>query len=1006
MIGALTRTISAWLSLSLMAIVVSGTSSAETLRIRSIVHTSWSSEEGLGAVFDVQQDRDGYLWLTTANGVFRFDGAAFQSVDVATNNAVHSRDVLSVFIAPSGRKWFTTRTSGLILFLDDKASNYPFDRRCVSVALTRGLVEDSAGGLWVRSLAGLFHLNGMTCEKITGDKGYPGGTPAAILVDHEDTIWVQSPSGILLASRKGESFKPLGQTSLPSTKMSFLHEAPDRSIWLSDSKGLRRVARNTSGLSPGPAPKSGRTGSQSFGDFAFSQSGDLWATLNDAVVRFSSENSLDTGTATGPGVDRFDHSDGLTSNAIRALMVDRENNAWLGTTGGLDQLRRTPLTSVVLPPTLENTLSIAAGEVGAVWTGNDTLGLTEVKPNGQTTAIDFIKSATTIRRDFLGTIWVASDGPIHLWHLLGHRQVPMHYPNEETDRVVAMAVDRNNEPWINVRSGPTYHLSHGVWINENAVLKKKPGVLGTLTNDEVGNVWLAFENRLLRWDGRSYQNHAFPYGTIGLSVASLDAVGDRVWLAGSGGVLLFSKGAYHLLEFKNRLLPGRVSGVVQTKNGDLWINGFSGITHVTSSELGRWIQDTHQKVVGEHFDALDGLPGLSAERYPEPSVVQAEDGRIWFSTIRGIAWLDRESIERNRNRIPPVVFVTGVVANNRTYDSTHTVQLPNGTENVEIDYTAPSLSMPTRVQFRYRLDRIDADWQEAGNRRQAFYTRLSPGDYSFHVDASNNDGIWSSDTAVLHFTVAPRFYQTIWFELICCAALIALFAFIYLLRVRFLTSRVQLRMLERMSERERIARDLHDTFFQGIQGLFLRFNTGTSMLRNEEPAKKVFLETLEASDTVMQEGRELLLDLRADHLTSSNLPEALGRFSTFGTTEPTPSYKVLVLGSVRLVNPEIANEMLRVGQEAVNNAFKHSGASTIEVLIDYSTHSLVLTVRDNGRGLDPIILRDGRRPGHLGLVGMKERAASVGGKYRLSSEPGKGTVIEVEVPARIAYSFR
>jgi hypothetical protein len=256
---------------------------------------------------------------------------------------------------------------------------------------------------------------------------------------------------------------------------------------------------------------------------------------------------------------------------------------------------------------------------------------------------------------------------------------------------------------------------------------------------------------------------------------------------------------------------------------------FSGITHVSAPELRQWLADPSAKILGEHMDTFDGLPGLSAESYPEPSVVEATDGRLWFSPVKAIAWLDHASLLHARNNLQPSVYVTGVAANGAKYPVSPDLVLPKQTENLEIDYTAPSLSVPERVSFRYRLEGIDKDWHDAGSRRHAFTHAFRRHDIPSLSWPLITMGSGARQTR-LTFTVPPTFFQTGWFKLIyACSLIIALLA-VYLFRVRLLTTRIRNSMFERMSERERIARDLHDTFFQGIQGLFLRFNTGTTML--------------------------------------------------------------------------------------------------------------------------------------------------------------------------------
>jgi len=998
--------------------------------VRDIHHNSWTSENGVSAVFEIQQDSDGYLWLNTANGVVRFDGVRFQSLEDATDNALHSSDIRSAYVAPSGRIWFTTRTAGLILLERGHVSLYSTDRRCVSVAPNGGMAEDHDGSLWIKALSGLYHLRGASCEQITQNDGYPGGFPAAILVDHEGTVWVKAPSGALLSRAKGNSKFELSQyVSVQTSQAAFLHEAPDGAIWLSDESGLRRLNLRAQQSRFAIAPRSTRDIVRRFGDFAFAPDGSLWVVMNKGVSRFNNGKWMSKGRVDVDDEEKTSRVDELSSNAIWNLIVDREGSVWVGTNSGLDRLRATAFKTILLPPAEEHEFSLAAGENGSVWTGNASLPLTRVYSDGRFARFDKSHNAICIRRDYQGTIWSAAEGPNQLWRSSPKGFLGLQYPAEKMARIVSLTVDRNNEPWINIRPGTTFHLSHGTWRNENEAIGKNIGILGAMVNDGDRTVWIAFTNQggqsrtrgyLVRWDGASYQKYSFTDSRFDVSVGTMAARGDHVWLAGTGGIVLFTRGNFYLMDFIDPKLPGRVSGIVETEKGDLWANGFTGITHVSAAELARWIQNPTSKVAGEHLDAFDGLPGISAERFPEPSVVEASDGHLWFATMKGIAWLDQRVLGRIRNPVPPQVFVTRIIVHGKAYSGVSSLMLPKRTQNLEIDYTALSLAVPERVLFRYRLDDVDKGWQESGARRQAFYTNLPPGRYEFHVIACNNDGVWNEIGAAFDFVIPPTFVQSSSFKAICVAAFAAFLLLAYHFRMTQVTRQVRARMSARAAEREAIARDLHDTFFQSIQGLLLRFHTATSKLQPEHPAREMFEEVLKESDDVMAEGRDLLVDLHATTSGPKDLPTALadygeqmreGRSSNFkvalnGIVRPLHpiNFKVTLNGSARPLHPIICEELSRIGKEAIGNAFRHSTARSIEAELNYEPNELRMRIRDDGSGIDMNILKEGHRDGHLGLPSMRARAKNIGAHLDLWSRSGMGTEIEVRIPASFAYS--
>jgi len=348
-------------------------------------------------------------------------------------------------------------------------------------------------------------------------------------------------------------------------------------------------------------------------------------------------------------------------------------------------------------------------------------------------------------------------------------------------------------------------------------------------------------------------------------------------------------------------------------------------------------------------------------------------------------------------------YIETVAVDHRDYSPSQSLRLPALIRDLEIDYTALSLGVPQRVRFRYKLEGWDKEWQDPGVRRQAFYTNLSPRNYRFRVIASNDEGVWNEGGATLDFNIGAAFYQTTWFLVSCLLASALLLYLLYRFRVRQLAGQIKARMLERLSERERIARDLHDTFFQGIQGLLLRFNSATSQLAFNEPARAVFIETLEQSDRVMLEGRKLVLDLREVGAEVLELPESLARAGEEFNTLDGSEFRVVVVGQSRPLHRMCAGELYLLGREAIYNSFNHANASMIEVELDFETARLRLRITDNGSGIDDQVLIDGVRADHWGLTGMRERAQKLSAKLTIKSRKGAGTEIEVSVPASAAY---
>jgi signal transduction histidine kinase len=351
-----------------------------------------------------------------------------------------------------------------------------------------------------------------------------------------------------------------------------------------------------------------------------------------------------------------------------------------------------------------------------------------------------------------------------------------------------------------------------------------------------------------------------------------------------------------------------------------------------------------------------------------------------------------------------------VIADDKAYETSSAVRLPARTRNLEVDYTALSFSVPQKVKFRYKLEGRDSSWQNAGTRRQAFYTDLEPGPYRFHVIACNNSGVWNETGASLDFSIAPAYYQTNWFRTLCVAAALSLMLFAYRLRVRQAVDRIQAGFQQRIDERTRIARDLHDTLLQSFQASLIHMQRARNHFsRNPEEAIRTLDNAIGSAEQAIVEGRDAIHDLRPavtsqhdlEHLLTVAGQELAKAQNTDGTP---PASRVTVEGTRRILSPLLQDEVYRIGHEALRNAFRYAQASCIEVEIQYDDRRFRMRIRDNGKGIDQKILERGAKAGHWGLPGARERAARIGGRLDLRSESGAGTEVELTVPASRAYA--
>jgi signal transduction histidine kinase len=337
------------------------------------------------------------------------------------------------------------------------------------------------------------------------------------------------------------------------------------------------------------------------------------------------------------------------------------------------------------------------------------------------------------------------------------------------------------------------------------------------------------------------------------------------------------------------------------------------------------------------------------------------------------------------------------------------VRLPPLVRDLQIDYTALSLVAPEKNRFRYKLEGRDGTWQDVGNRRQAFYTDLDPGDYRFHVIASNNRGVWNEQGATLDFSIAPAYWQTNGFRVACVAAFLLVLWALYQLRVRHLRRQFNMTLDARVGERTRIARELHDTLLQSFHGLLLRFQTAMDLLPNRATeAKQVLGSAIDQAAEAITEGRDAVQGLRSSTQDTNDLADALRALGEQLAADEGAGKGVILRveskGGPRTLHPIVRDEIVRIAGEALRNAFRHANAKQIEVELHYDDRSLRLRVRDDGKGIDPKVLEQGGREGHFGIHGMRERAKLIGGKLTLWSGLDDGTEVELAIPASHAYT--
>jgi len=971
-------------------------------RISQFGHTPWRSDDGIfgGTPAAVAQTRDGYLWIGTSNGLVRFDGVRFVPFHPPSGKNLASPNIFMLLAGKDGSLWIGTQLA-LERWKDGELTTYTN-----SGGVVKAIVEAPDGTIWATEAGGTAKAGGPVC-RVQGlrlrcygtDEGLYRPDAQVMTLSPGGELWVDSGFDL-------EAWRPGGGRKVPIAGMDpkypfpsidALVADPDGSIWIGiGRKGVGGGLQHMIGDKSQPLILPGFDSSDlQVNSLYRDREGALWiGTMAQGVYRLY-----------GNHVDNFRATDGLSGDYVVDVREDNEGDIWVLTTKGLDRFRDLPVTSFSTAQGLASgaVRTVVAARDGTIWAGADSF-LEQIR-NGKVTSIDRSRGlpgadVASMFEDHLGRLWLGVDNSVFVYSGNKFTEVrkadgqpigPVQEVSEDTDGVM----------WAKI-SGPQ-HTDLYRWKSTEAPTQiALPGsqIATALKADPAGGMWVATRSGGLalyrKGEWKTVPAGRSPDSPRIRELAITEE--DDLLGAASDGVIGWRKGKPQKLGTANGLPCLGIYSIVLDRQQTLWVFSQCGLVSIAKSELQRWWRDPDSKLKVGMLDVLDGAHPMITSLNPKNATLA--DGKIWFANSFELQQFDPLHVVHNS--VLPPVHIEAVIADRREYDLKPGLKLPALTRDMEIDYTALSFPIPQRVQFRYRLDGWDTDWQDAATRRQVFYTNLRPGTYTFHVIACNNDGLWNDTGATVMFSILPAFYQTPWFRLLSGAAVLGTLWMFYLIRLNQITGQLQQRLGARMEERERIARELHDTLLQGVQGLMLRFQAAMKGLPEREPARQMMEQVLDRADEVLLEGRQRVRDLRAEGVAEADLPDRLSHCAKELAETCPIAFNLIVSGIPRILDPIVHNEVYQIAREALTNAFHHSNGTRILAEITYDQTSLRVVVRDDGRGIEEEILGQGRA-GHWGLSGMRERGDKVGAKLNVSSHVGKGTEIELVIPARLAY---
>lgn len=948
----------------------------------------WQVPQGLprAAILSISQTSDGYLWLGTQTGLYRFDGSRFVETTGGVEGLLANRWIQALCADGEGYLWVGTDDNGLFRLQGGVASRVEAERlsQCVHC-----LLVDRHGELWVGTDDGLGRLGkqGLTVYRTAA--GLPLSDIRALSQGPDGTVWIAT-EGRHLFHWNGSIFETVELQSLPAkATITAIQAGQKDSIWVGSTAGLvhrtidaERRLTTEDGL-----------GSDLIHCLAPAASGGLWVGSKDGLCRIL-----------GDRIEPFQTREGLSQSTVYALCEDHEGSLWVGTKHGLNQFvdRRVLLpftTSEGLPS--NDTGPILQDQANNIWVG--TLGSGLARFDGR----EFSHVATT------------GDG------------LP-------SDRILSLAAGQPSELWVGTDQGLCLQRSGQIVERFTAEHGLPSDVVEALCRDHAGNLWVGTASGLVRREAAEFVavdasetvqgrrivaliedgSHHIVASVAGVGLCriedarlipwstGLDTTSNvtafhldeqrRLWLAIQGqGLGMIAGDRTFQFGVKDGLFDDDIFGITTDEKQQLWMACSRGIFATPLVDLQAFAEGRLSHLTCTPFSPTDALRTIECQQNVQPAICRMQDGRVWFSTIRGVIVIDPDRSVRN---LPtPSVLVENVRVNGRDIDPAQVRQLAPGESNLNFHYTALSFTSPTRITFRYRLEGFDPDWIEAGARREAFYTNLPPGDYRFRVKARNADGSWSEAKRPIAFTLQPHFYQSQWFLPALAAVVLGLGWLAYRLRIEQVKGRLQVVL----AERSRIARELHDTLLQGFSGVTMQLQALSARLKGSAELDTL-QEIIRDAGGCLREARRSVAGLRNRTEPETGLSAAISQAARQLIETSDVKLRLRLASTSNRVHPDVEYNLVRIVQEAIANTLKHAGASHIEVAMQSGKEAIEIVVRDDGAGFDVAEHIDRPRAGHYGVIGMRERAAQLGAELHWQSALRHGTTVTMRLPLALA----
>lgn len=969
---------------------------------------NWTTDHGLpqNTIPAITQTRDGYLWVGTYNGLARFDGVRFTVFDKSNTKAFSNNRVSDLYEDSSGALWIGIVQGGVLRYQNGVFTPFTCDQGLPDNNIMMGirsspgsmpLIFTDAGAVWWRDGRFVPYEVSGSPNEIQMYQG-PSGTN-----------WVVDKSGIheRKNGQRTEYVFPVEAGLLPGLKF---YEDRDGALWLSVSpRGLfkfkdGKVLDYTQRVQLRPLT--------SVSAIVEDADGSFWFSTNAGLIHFK-EGAQDE-------VTNFTTANGLSSNGISKLFLDRENTLWIGTDGsGLNRMTRQFISGYSVEQGLSGNVahSVMEDHAGNIWVATQG-GLSRITNGVVTNYLPDRKPGSlplqplqSLAEDHTGRLWIGG------WNGLCSFQngvFSMVIPNIN---VHAMREDRQGNLWIGTHQG-LIRYANGL----QRLYQVKDGlpndIIRVIHEDRDGALWIGTEGGLAKFAAGRFTVFTAQSGLTNDHIWSMYEDADGVLWLGTfdSGLMRFKAGRFTGYTTTQGLYYNGVFQILEDGRGNLWMSCYRGLHTVNKQQLNDFADGKIHTISSTAYGKADGMPTPDCNGSRQPSGVKSRDGKLWFTTVKGVVVVRPN--DTTSNPLPPNVQIEEVTIDNKQVEPNvvykQEIRLLPGQTSLEIRYTGLSFQKAEQTRFRYKLIGQDQNWVEAGLRRIANYSYLPPGSYTFQVLAANGDGVWNTVGANLRVIVVPPFYRTWWFITLIAICLIGLVGMIYRVRIAQLQkeheakeafSRQMLESQEAFShrliesqeaERKRIAAELHDSLGQSLLIIKNHALLGLTERDNAAATEESLTVISDMTSQALDEARQIAYNLRPYQIDRFGLTRALQSMISRVADASEIAFHSEVANLDGVFSKENEINFYRVVQECINNILKHSGATETWIEIVREPGRVSLRIADNGKGFSTNTDADLSKRG-FGLTGLAERARMLGGEFQLQTEPGRGTVINVSI---------